>query len=169
MPAEITVLKIDRTERSRRLLKEAFSLSKEIAEIDTRVDHDIRKINGDFAVSLEEIFDDNPNAERAAGFAKDELREKSIGFIFSRMAKALKLGFKEIPGLGIALDVMSADKGASYRAAYFDTRPGVAADLESKKRRLHDIMLEFSNFPSVPIQLNHVDFCKHEACWQQRR
>ena len=85
------------------------------------------------------------------------------------VAKALKLGWKEVPGLGIVVDVFASHSTPGMREAYLDSHPGLASEIDEKKARLARIIVELSTIPSPTIQINLNDVCAHEACWRQSR
>ena len=169
MADELGLRTLKNDARDERLLKEAYALSVELGAMDTQIDSEVRRINGDLAVDIEAFLDGNPDVKFGAEKGKDWAVEKSIALAFAKLAKLFKLGIKEIPLLGLALDLLGADKSASFRAAYLDSHVGGGfAQYEQKKQRLSQIFLELSDRASVPLRLNMDDACQHEACWKAR-
>ena len=175
MSDEISISNLPSTDRNIRLLKEAYSLVQELASMDKQIDLEVRRINGDFAVKLEKFFDEQPIANFVKDQARDKGIEKAIEFCIRGLVRALKLGVMEVPFIGVAVAIATSDKQPSYRNAYLDDHPSEAVKyetmkkrLETKKQRLHQIFIDLSDRPSVPIMVNIIDTSKHEAAWRMR-
>lgn len=159
--------RLPNNERTRALLKEAFSLVSEIADMDKQFDAEVRKLHGDFAIALEEYFSQSPTADFAADTARNEAIKGSLNVVFRGLAKLLKLSAKEIPFVGEAVDVFTSDKQPSFRAAYMDGMSNQRrAAYSAKKRRLATIMRDLSTMQTVPTWTDLKNVCAHERCWQ---
>jgi hypothetical protein len=167
--SDLTFTNLQRTERNKFVLKEAYFLETQLAAMDAQIDAAVRKIHGDYAVDLERYLEESDGARLVLDKGVPYVFEKRLQATVAALAKLFKIGVKEIPGIGIVLDVFTSDKNPSYRAAYLDS-PGDPRMLryEEKRQRLQAIWREMSDEPGPPIQLNMRDMCEHEACWRSR-
>jgi len=157
-------------ERTRLLLKEAFSLVAEISDMDKRIDARIREVHGDFAVAMDEFFQGKSTAATAVDKGAKAVAKAAINKSFGTISKVLGFAVKEISGLGIVISVASPQGRPGIRDAYMDGMPNEKRrKYEEKKNRLHAIMHELLNSQSVPTKVNLDSICTHERCWQAHK
>jgi hypothetical protein len=157
------------------LIKEATSLTSDLAKMDKKMEADILKQRGALAVWWEENIEGN----KAAGFAVDQAvdygkgkipyglgkpAEEALKFVFKSLFKTLK--YSNI-AVSAALAPFGSDRQPTYKAAYLDSRFG--AEYYVKQERLAQIYRElFQQMPPSSISLEGGDKCAIEACWRQR-
>ncbi|MFO1050081.1 MAG: hypothetical protein U1E52_19555 [Geminicoccaceae bacterium] len=156
--AEMTT--IEDRDRIEALAKEAFRLTKEIAEIDKKIKHDLEAQNDQLALWLE--------SNDAAKWVADQLTNSGVEKVLEKILTLLKVPTAVAAILpGVIADVFSTDKRVPRKAAYLDTRPQLAASYEQKKARLQRIYAELTYLtPPSPIAVP--DRCATQLCWRAR-
>lgn len=142
------------------LAKEAFRLTKEIADIDKQIQHDLEAQNDRLALWIE--------SNDAAKWAADQLTNSGVEKALEKILSLLEVP-TAVAGIlpGVIADVFSTDKRVPRKAAYLDTRPQLAASYELKKLRLQRIYAELTYLtPPSPIAVP--DRCATELCWRAR-
>jgi hypothetical protein len=152
------------------LIKEAMYITEGLAAIDKKIEADLRRKVGDFAMWWEE----NIEQVDAVKFGVDQVpdpREKVLESIFTGLFKLLKWSKPAIT-LGSKLSTSAvlapfgADKQPSYKMAYFDSNPKLMKEYLEKTDRLERIYMElFFLQPTSAASILQNDLCAKESCW----
>lgn len=146
------------------LLKEALYLTTELAKIDKKIETDLNVQS----TSLTKWIDENSLVNWGIEYGTDTASEKALEAIFGNIFKLLKLTTGPAGLLAdITVQVFSSSGRPSKRDAYLDTRPQLASDYDTKKRRLERIRAElFWYQPPIAGRMAPPDRCVQEACWR---
>jgi hypothetical protein len=163
-----------RKSRTEALLKEAYWLTDELAEMDKKIEHDLNEQKS----SLEKWIEDHVEStsvgkaaveafEEGADDKTDKAKEAALKQIFKGIFKLLGISasWAELPAK-VASEVLSPERD-SQMVGYFDQNPWTA-EYDKKKKRLEDIYKELL-VPGPPKLMNlNKNICDVDACWRSR-
>jgi hypothetical protein len=162
------------TERTYKLLREAYALTDDLSTMDKKTERDLNAHKSRLAKWIDEnvgTVELTPAGKFAVNQAKDKAKEWPVQQIFKAIFKLLSISVKaaELPA-SIVVSVFSADedKAPNKQQAYFDDHPQMASEYQTKKDRLSRIYTElFIASPPTVMDLQK-NVCDVEACWQSR-
>jgi hypothetical protein len=163
-----TVTQNGENERLKKLVKEAFRLSSDIAKADRQIEAQVAKENGKLVTWWESL--DKPQ-QFVLEKGKDKLEDAALKAIFHELFRLLKISTKFAGPAAektlYGIDMLVPMKNNNALAKVIDNNPKKMQEYYEKKDRLQQVYTEI--FFLAPPKLNlQSDICAREKCWQSR-